>query len=209
MKRMEINSKNGTGSWISIADAITAIFFVFLLVFIVTLFIQKKKENDFNAYVKNMIKIAQDLGYQTYGEKIEFEGDGFFESGSAMLSNEAQLKLDILADSLLDDFLNIDQLVMVVIGHTDNDPVININDGKIADNWDLSAQRAKQTREYLVYRGGFPEERVLPAGFADQQPKVSNETSAGKSKNRRIELFLTHMNSIGGKTNVNETASSK
>lgn len=199
MKRMDIDNLTNTGAWISIADAITAIFFVFLVVFIVTLFIQEKQENDFNAYVKNMIDIAKTLGYETYGEKIEFEGDGFFESGSALLSADAKKKLDILSDSLLDEFQRIDQLVMVVIGHTDDDLVIKSKNRKIDDNWDLSAQRAKQTREYLVNVGRFPKERVLPAGFADQFPKSSNEREEGKSKNRRIELFLTHMNSIGGK----------
>lgn len=196
MKRFDINTASGN-AWISIADAITALFFVFVILFITTIFLKNKPEHDFNAYVKDIIEMVDKLGYTTYGQKIEFGDEGFFKSGSAALSPTARDTLNYLARSIKDKFLENDQLVMVVIGHTDDVPISKANNPKIEDNWDLSVQRAKQTRAYLVNTCAFPEARVLPAGFADQLPKSDNDSASGRAQNRRIELLLTHLSSIG------------
>lgn len=199
MERFDLNSNTDGTVWITIADAITSLFFVFLIFFIIVIFVKNKPENDFNVYVQRIIERADSLGYKTYGEKIVFGDKGFFQSGKSDLSANAKDTLKHLANSIQSFFVKNDQLVMVVIGHTDSMPITGFLNPKIDDNWDLSVQRAKETREFLVTQCQFPSDRVLPAGFADQLPKASNTSISGRSQNRRIELFLTHLNSIGVK----------
>ena len=238
-------STNHNHTWISIADAITALFFVFLILFIITIFLRNQSEKDFDAsvagliskvdslkgeisdlnanideitaqadslknsndgnyfnrYVEGLINQADSLGFRTFGRKILFENEDFFQSGEVKLSNSAKDSLRLLTNSIREQFIANEQLIMIVIGHTDDVPVREngLINGKVEDNWDLSVQRAKKTREFIVETCKFSSARVLPAGFADQLPKASNLTEAGRAKNRRIELFLTHLNSIGAK----------
>lgn len=67
-------------------------------------------------------------------------------------------------------------------GHTDDegDPLLNEA---------LSLRRAEAVRQYLI-RAGVPAQRLRAAGFGGSRPIADNRSSAGKAKNRRIELVL-------------------
>jgi outer membrane protein OmpA-like peptidoglycan-associated protein len=69
-----------------------------------------------------------------------------------------------------------------VQGHTDSN-------GNPEDNKALSYRRAIATKNYLVNKGISPD-RLLPAAFGDTQPIASNETAAGRKRNRRINFVL-------------------
>jgi chemotaxis protein MotB len=73
-------------------------------------------------------------------------------------------------------------------GHTDNIPV-GFSD-TFASNWDLSAARAASVAAYLTEESELPDERVEVMGFADTLPIASNDSSEGRSRNRRIEIRI-------------------
>ena len=68
-------------------------------------------------------------------------------------------------------------------GHTDNT-------GPSEDyNCNLSLGRAKAVMEHLAALG-IAEERLEVLGQCDYEPVASNDTAAGRRKNRRVEFVL-------------------
>jgi outer membrane protein OmpA-like peptidoglycan-associated protein len=105
--------------------------------------------------------------------------DVLFDSGKYTLKSEAREKLAKVAGILLAyPGLNIQ-----VDGHTDNV-------GGEEYNQTLSDQRAMSVRDYLV-REGVSTNSVTAKGFGKTQPIASNETSAGRRTNRRVELVVS------------------
>ena len=69
-----------------------------------------------------------------------------------------------------------------VEGHTDAT-------GPRDRNIELSKERAKVVREYLVHRGVQPG-RLRSEGYGPDQPKVHGDDEASRAKNRRVEFVL-------------------
>ena len=73
-----------------------------------------------------------------------------------------------------------------VAGHTDNIP---IKSKRFRSNWDLSTARAVEVVNFMISSGMEPK-RLSAAGYADQSPVATNDSSENKAKNRRIEITL-------------------
>ena len=69
-----------------------------------------------------------------------------------------------------------------IVGHTDNT-------GSDAINNPLSVDRANSTRNYLTARG-VSGARIQTEGQGSYQPIASNNTAEGRSRNRRVEIFV-------------------
>lgn len=65
-------------------------------------------------------------------------------------------------------------------GHTDSI-------GTESYNQTLSENRAKTVLQYLVSRG-VAKDRITSAGYGELRPRDTNRTSAGRQRNRRVEL---------------------
>jgi outer membrane protein OmpA-like peptidoglycan-associated protein len=74
-------------------------------------------------------------------------------------------------------------LRLEVEGHTDNV-------GGDDYNQQLSEHRGTSVRDYLT-QNGIPEASVTTKGFGKTQPVASNDTSAGRQQNRRVELVVS------------------
>ena len=61
---------------------------------------------------------------------------------------------------------------------------------RFRSNWDLSAARSAAVADYLLNNTNLEDGRVTVTGFADTKPLTSNDTAAGRSKNRRIEVII-------------------
>ena len=70
--------------------------------------------------------------------------------------------------------------IVRVEGHTDST-------GDAAANQELSAARAAAVRAALGARG-LPVDRIVAAGFGASNPIATNDTPAGRARNRRIEF---------------------
>jgi outer membrane protein OmpA-like peptidoglycan-associated protein len=70
---------------------------------------------------------------------------------------------------------------IAIEGHTDNV-------GSDAYNQDLSARRAAAVKDALVRDFAVAVGRMTTAGFGESRPRETNETIAGRARNRRVEL---------------------
>lgn len=106
--------------------------------------------------------------------------DLVFASGVARLSAGDYPSLGVLAGWLQ---ANPDATVRLV-GHTDSS-------GGRAENTALSKKRAEAIRGELVARFGIDPERITAEGIGPDAPRASNDTEAGRKKNRRVEVVPT------------------
>ena len=105
--------------------------------------------------------------------------DVLFDSGRYSLKPGAREKLSKVAGILLAyPGLNIE-----VGGYTDNV-------GGDAMNQTLSENRANSVRDYLVQQG-VSSNSVSSRGFGNSQAVSSNDNSAGRQQNRRVELLVS------------------
>ena len=119
--------------------------------------------------------------------------DVLFDSGKYTLKSGAREKLAKVAGILL----SYPGLNIAVGGYTDNI-------GGDSMNQTLSENRAESVRDYLVQQG-VSTSAVSAKGFGSTLPVVSNDSSAGRQQNRRVELLVSG-EAIGGP--VDSTTSS-
>ena len=110
--------------------------------------------------------------------QINIPGDIAFDSGQAVIRPNFRSALDNFAQSLQQN----PSTTVTIVGHTDST-------GSPAVNEPLSLQRADATRDYLVTRG-VAANRFNIDGRGAREPVASNDTDAGRARNRRVEIFL-------------------
>jgi chemotaxis protein MotB len=114
---------------------------------------------------------------------VTLENKLLFSSGRATLKKATSSELDHVESVLRSKYRG---LPIDVVGHTDTDP---IKRSGWKDNWELSAERALAVVRYLIKRG-IPEEQIRAVGCGPARPVASNANSAGKAKNRRVEIVV-------------------
>jgi len=72
---------------------------------------------------------------------------------------------------------------IVIEGHTDNI-------GEAKNNQMLSQRRANSVRDYMIKTFGIEASRIKAEGYGSSKPIASNETKAGRQKNRRVEAVI-------------------
>jgi outer membrane protein OmpA-like peptidoglycan-associated protein len=105
--------------------------------------------------------------------------DVLFDSGKFTLRPLAREKLAKISSIVL----GYPSLKLAVEGNTDSV-------GTEAFNQQLSEQRAEGVRSYLTAQG-VPESSTTATGFGKNRPIASNDTSAGRQQNRRVELIVS------------------
>jgi outer membrane protein OmpA-like peptidoglycan-associated protein len=102
-----------------------------------------------------------------------------FENNKATIKPSSYPILDEVADI----FLKNPAYTIEVQGHTDNV-------GNYQYNINLSEERAKAVREYMVNKGVEPE-RITAHGYGPDRPLTTNDTKEGRALNRRVEFNIT------------------
>ena len=110
--------------------------------------------------------------------KLDIPSDISFDTGRSEIKGNFAPVLDRFAAGLRDN-QNTD---VRIVGHTDNT-------GSDAINNPLSMDRANSTRNYLTSRG-VSGARIQIDGQGSYQPIASNNTSDGRARNRRVEIFV-------------------
>jgi chemotaxis protein MotB len=109
-----------------------------------------------------------------------------FNSGQAQVKPDGLKVLTQVSDVLK----NVTDKQIRIEGHTDNVPIgVKIRD-KFPTNWKLSTARATNVVRFFIQQGGVSRESLEAVGFADTRPVASNDTEAGRTENRRIEIVL-------------------
>ncbi len=111
--------------------------------------------------------------------KVTFESGILFATNSSTLNQTSKNALTQFANSLK---TNPDTDVQIY-GHTDSS-------GNDQINIPLSQQRAQSVMNFLVNQG-VASSRMKSEGMGSSQPVADNSTSAGRSQNRRVEVYIT------------------
>ncbi len=117
--------------------------------------------------------------------RIGISGSVLFQLNSDQLQPEGEALLSDLVKPL-QVFLSQHDDMLMVSGFTDDLP-INRGNGRYADNWGLSAQRALTVTRTLIEQG-MPADQVFAAAFGDNQPVAPNDNADSRARNRRVEL---------------------
>jgi len=116
--------------------------------------------------------------------RIELPGNQLFESGNARLLPQAIGLIDAVAAEVTRVY---PQQIIGVEGHTDSDPIAR---GPWSTNHQLAVGRAMAVYDQLVARTRLQPAQLFVVGHGANHPVVSNGTSVGKERNRRVELVI-------------------
>lgn len=101
----------------------------------------------------------------------------YFDTNKSAIKPESKPTLAEIAKLIKDAPI----LKLVVVGHTDNQ-------GSLEYNMDLSRRRAEAVADALAKDYGINKNRLAHWGIGYLSPVASNETEAGRAKNRRVAL---------------------
>jgi len=107
-----------------------------------------------------------------------------FRSGQEIIPEQFVSELK----QLLEKMKNRTNVRVHFIGHTDNDVLSIALKAKYTDNIGLSRARAETTAEFFQRALDLPPESISYDGVGASQPITSNDSAAGKAKNRRVEV---------------------
>jgi chemotaxis protein MotB len=109
-----------------------------------------------------------------------------FPSGEAGITPEGVKVLQRVGNVLK----NTQGKIIRVEGHTDNVPISPRLIKQFPTNWELSTARASNVVRFLQEKVGIEAARLQAVGMSEYHPVTSNNTAAGRSQNRRIEMAL-------------------
>lgn len=145
--------------------------------------------SDFFGRLREILSDRENI--RIVGDRFVFQSEVLFPSGGNVLNPEGEVEMAKLAGALLDLAKEIPpeiNWVLRVDGHTDNVPLSG--SGRYVDNWELSSARAISVVKYLISKG-VPANRLVAAGFGENQPIAEGDNVEARAQNRRIELKLT------------------
>lgn len=125
-------------------------------------------------------KVSVDV--QERGLVVSLNEAGVFESGRADVKEESYKVLEEIAEKIK-KYRN----PVRIEGHTDNVP---IRSRTYPTNWELSSTRATNMARVLTDKFGVPPGKVSATGYGEFRPKTSNDSPAGRSRNRRVDLVI-------------------
>lgn len=115
---------------------------------------------------------------------ISLSDNMLYKTGSYEISERAGQTLAKIA-KIIQDYKDYEVLIE---GNTDNVP---INRPNIRNNWDLSSLRASSVVQALQNQYGVDPKRMTVGGRGEYNPVATNDTEAGRSKNRRTQIIIT------------------
>lgn len=126
-------------------------------------------------YAKQAYKKSEGKNCKPAPVVIDLKGV-FFESNSDVIKPESKVILDRAVATLNKH----SKIKVEVAAHTDNR-------GSDAYNKDLSGKRASSVMAYLNSHG-IDASRLTSRGYGESRPIATNNSDAGRAKNRRVEL---------------------
>jgi outer membrane protein OmpA-like peptidoglycan-associated protein len=135
-----------------------------------------KQEQDMRKALEN--SNAAEVSREGNLLSVNFKGDVTFDTNSAEVRPALYSEIDRIA-GVLNQYPN---TLIRVEGHTDSR-------GSDEYNMALSKRRAESVKALLVQRG-VAENRIEVVGYGKTMPVASNETEAGRQKNRRVEIKI-------------------
>ncbi len=114
---------------------------------------------------------------------VSLSDEMMFDSGSYVIKSDALPVLSKIS-KIVNDYSDYDILIE---GHTDNVPIATTF---LKDNWDLSAMRATSIARFMQTDLSVDPARITAGARSEYVPKASNDTTVGRSTNRRTEIIV-------------------
>ena len=109
-----------------------------------------------------------------------------FKSGSWELSAAGERTMSTIARQLAP----YQQRPILINGFTDNQPIgAGLRQRGVDNNQVLSEKRAQAVMAFLAQHG-VKQDMMTAKGWGEAQPVASNDTAAGRSQNRRVEITI-------------------
>ena len=115
--------------------------------------------------------------------KVSVRGPLLFDLGTDRLNPEVKSFLKTLSGVIRQTPYDVN-----VIGHTDDQPIRNLN---FASNWELSLMRAAKVAKHLIDEGQVGPARFTVMGRSEYAPVAPNSSEQNRSLNRRVEIIIT------------------
>ncbi len=135
---------------------------------------------------------AQELSEQITELEARQTERGLVLTLSAVLFDVGQANLKPGAESMLVELTNFldeyENRRVLIEGFTDSS-------GSNELNQNLSLRRASSVRDALIARG-IESDRIQAKGYGEDFPVASNDTSAGRQQNRRVEIIISDENGV-------------
>jgi flagellar motor protein MotB len=128
---------------------------------------------------------AQGWEHGLTADRVTVGSDVLFSPGKATLTSAGEQALAKIAADIHREYQG---LPVRVYGYTDSDPIAKSH--KLwSDNLDLSANRAMAVTRYLIGKG-IPAEHIETIAMGATNAAAPNSSAAGKTRNRRVEIFV-------------------
>ena len=131
----------------------------------------------------DMVSVTKGSGYVF----VSFDDAVFFDGNSYELRDEGKVVLDEVSQIISEVSSSIDEIR--VLGHTAQAVPGQVNN-VTADRF-LASNRATVVTIYLQEKDIIDPARLVSVGYGEWRPVSSNDTSAGRAENRRVELIVT------------------
>ncbi len=184
-------------SWISIADLLSSVVLVLLLLFVLSAIAPKYSQEAQRQKMMEDINSSL-IDYENNGQLKVNKDEGIlevtsvtFDKGSAELSSAAKPLISDIAARLNQYMTEHPNMEVLIEGHTDPSQVKNVvnKGGYYANNIQLSTLRAANVRgELLQHMGGDFAKRIGVAGYGET--RLKNIEDPLSAENRRIEIRL-------------------
>lgn len=102
-----------------------------------------------------------------------------FDSGASQIKPE-NFELLAKVEKAIDVFPRSE---LIIEGHTDAHGGDDLNQK-------LSQERAESVQQYMINAMRIPTYRLIATGYGETRPVASNETAAGRARNRRIDIRI-------------------
>ena len=148
-------------------------------------------KHELDGYIKaNGLEGELSTAMTEEGLMIRIKEQALFPSGSAELVGDSQKIGPVIAGLLA----TLPQRV-VISGHTDNIPIAT---DQFPSNWELSSQRAMNFMKFILSQNNkLQPARFSAVGHSEYKPVADNNTEAGRSKNRRVEVLISRAHQSG------------
>jgi len=135
------------------------------------------------ASIKREQRVLEDATSEAARRDIEvlvltFQGDFWFDTGSAVLKAGAYDEIDRVA-AILNRY---PETSIRIEGHTDST-------GSESFNQELSEKRAASVKNSLLSKN-VSETRLQTIGYGESKPVAGNDTEGGRQLNRRVEIVI-------------------
>ena len=145
---------------------------------------EERVEQIEEALSENDIADEVELSFTAQYVKLTMNGGLLFDSGSALLKDDAKLIIDKVG-LILERYGN--GGIIEIEGHTDNVPM---HSAQYPSNEELSSARALSVFYYLTETTTLNPLNLKHAGMGERVPIADNSTPEGRSRNRRVEILI-------------------